>query len=155
MWRLNFGELMRFLPDGLNPFKIQRMFKVDLFLNFIIQNLERFWSLTKKESYSIWSSISTCQILKFLEFCKYRFLILQIWIIWIFENSLDEKKKESRLSPDEQCRKVQINSAENSKNYRIFRSNLKTDHMEAQLTDFHDTISCFHTDYRIYWIIQK
>jgi hypothetical protein len=36
----------------LNPFKIQTMFKVDLFSNFIIQNLERFWSLAKKEIYS-------------------------------------------------------------------------------------------------------
>jgi hypothetical protein len=30
---LNFGELMRFLPEGLNLFKIQTRFKVDLFLN--------------------------------------------------------------------------------------------------------------------------
>jgi hypothetical protein len=44
---------MRFLPEGLNPFKIQTRFKVDLFLNFIIQNLERFWSLDKKEFFSI------------------------------------------------------------------------------------------------------
>jgi hypothetical protein len=40
---------MRFLPEGLNPFKIKTKFKADLFLNFIIQNLERFWSLAKKE----------------------------------------------------------------------------------------------------------
>jgi hypothetical protein len=45
---LNFGGLMRFLPEDLNPFKIQTRFKVNLFLNFIIQNLERFWSLAKK-----------------------------------------------------------------------------------------------------------
>jgi hypothetical protein len=65
---------MRFLQNGLNPFKIQTRFKVNLFPNFIIQNLERFWSLAKKEI----CSISTCQILKFLEFCKCRFLILQV-----------------------------------------------------------------------------
>jgi hypothetical protein len=65
MWRLNFGGLMRFLPEGLNPFKIQTRFIVDLFLNFIIQNLERFWSLGKKEICSIWGNLSTCQILKF------------------------------------------------------------------------------------------
>jgi hypothetical protein len=41
---------MRFLPEGLNPFKIQTRFKVNLFLNFIIQNLERFWSLAKNEN---------------------------------------------------------------------------------------------------------
>jgi hypothetical protein len=46
---LNFGGLMRFLPEGLNPFKIQTRFKVDLFPNFIIKNLERFWSLAKKK----------------------------------------------------------------------------------------------------------
>jgi hypothetical protein len=50
---LNFGGLMRFLPKGLNPFKIQTRFKVDLFLNFIIKNLERFWSWAKKELFSI------------------------------------------------------------------------------------------------------
>jgi hypothetical protein len=44
---------MRFLPEGLNPFKIQIRFKLDLFSNFIIQNLERFWSLAKKEICSI------------------------------------------------------------------------------------------------------
>jgi hypothetical protein len=74
----NFRGLMRFLPEGLNPFKIQTRFKVDLFPNFIIQNLERFWSLAKKEICSICSDLSTCQIMKFLEFCKYQFLILQV-----------------------------------------------------------------------------
>jgi hypothetical protein len=44
---------MRFWPEGLNPFKIQTKFKVDLFLNFIIQNLERFWSLARKKISSI------------------------------------------------------------------------------------------------------
>jgi hypothetical protein len=44
---------MRFLAEGLNPFKIQTRFKVDLFLNFIIPNLERFWSLTKNKICSI------------------------------------------------------------------------------------------------------
>jgi hypothetical protein len=46
---LNFGGLMRFLPEGLDPFKIQTRFKVDLILNFIIQNLERFWSWEKRK----------------------------------------------------------------------------------------------------------
>jgi hypothetical protein len=45
--------LMRFLSEGLNPLKIQTRFKVDLFLIFIIQNLERFWSWAKKEICSI------------------------------------------------------------------------------------------------------
>jgi hypothetical protein len=50
---LSFGGLMRFLPEGLNLFKIETRFKLDLFPNFIIQNLERFWSLDKKEICSI------------------------------------------------------------------------------------------------------
>jgi hypothetical protein len=45
--------LMRFLPKSLKPFKMQTRFKVDLFSNFIIQNIERFWSLAKKEVCSI------------------------------------------------------------------------------------------------------
>jgi hypothetical protein len=53
MRRLNFGGLMTFLVEDLKPFKIQTRFKVDLFLNFIIQNLEIFWSWTKKEICSI------------------------------------------------------------------------------------------------------
>jgi hypothetical protein len=44
---------MRFLPEGFNSFKIQTGFKVDLFPNFIIQNLERFLSLAKKKFCSI------------------------------------------------------------------------------------------------------
>jgi hypothetical protein len=37
----------------LNSFKIETRFKLDLFSNFIIQNLERFWSLAKKGISSI------------------------------------------------------------------------------------------------------
>jgi hypothetical protein len=44
---------MRFFPEGLNSFKIQTRFKVDLFPNFIIQNLERFWCLAKNKICSI------------------------------------------------------------------------------------------------------
>jgi hypothetical protein len=44
---------MRFLTEDLNLFKIQTRFKVDLFSNFIIQNLDRFLSLAKKKNCSI------------------------------------------------------------------------------------------------------
>jgi hypothetical protein len=44
---------MRFFSGGLNLFKIQTRFKVDLFLNFTIKNLEIFWSWDKKEICSI------------------------------------------------------------------------------------------------------
>jgi hypothetical protein len=44
MSRNNFGEFMKFLPKGLDPFKIQTRFKLDLIPNFLIQNPERFGS---------------------------------------------------------------------------------------------------------------
>jgi hypothetical protein len=49
MSRQIFGELMRFFPKCLNPFKIQSRFKLDLLLDFIIQNSERIGSWAKKE----------------------------------------------------------------------------------------------------------
>jgi hypothetical protein len=65
---LNFGGLMRFLPEGLNPFKIQTRFKVDLFPNFIIKNLERFWSLAKKKFvlYEVISQLAKFEIFRVL-----------------------------------------------------------------------------------------
>jgi hypothetical protein len=44
MLRNNFGEFMEFLPKGLDPFKIQTRFKLDLIPDFLIQNPERFGS---------------------------------------------------------------------------------------------------------------
>jgi hypothetical protein len=40
MSRKNFSGFMRLFPKGLNPFKIQACFKLELVLEFIIQNLE-------------------------------------------------------------------------------------------------------------------
>jgi hypothetical protein len=37
----NFGKLMEFFLKGLNPFKIQSIFKLDFVMEFRIQNLER------------------------------------------------------------------------------------------------------------------
>jgi hypothetical protein len=45
---------MRFFPKGLNPFKIQTRFKVDLFQKFIIQNLERFGVGPKRLAFQVW-----------------------------------------------------------------------------------------------------
>jgi hypothetical protein len=39
-----FGEFIEFFLNGLNPFKIQIRFNLDLLLNFIIQNPEGFGS---------------------------------------------------------------------------------------------------------------
>jgi hypothetical protein len=50
---VEFWGIDEILPKGLNPFKIQTRFKMDLFLNFIIQTVERFWGWGKKEICSI------------------------------------------------------------------------------------------------------
>jgi hypothetical protein len=42
--RENFGKFMRFVLKCMSPFKIQTCFKLDLFLDFIIENPERFGS---------------------------------------------------------------------------------------------------------------
>jgi hypothetical protein len=49
----NFSEFMRFFSKGLNPFKIQTSFKLELFLKFIIQDPEGLGNQTKKETCSI------------------------------------------------------------------------------------------------------
>jgi hypothetical protein len=54
MTKNNFGEFMKFLLKGLNPYKIQISFKLDLFLEFIIKNPEGIGSWAKKEICSIW-----------------------------------------------------------------------------------------------------
>jgi hypothetical protein len=129
MWRLNFGEFMRFLPEGLNPFKIQIRFKVDLFSNFIIQNLERFWSFTKKEIFSIWSNLSTCQILNFFELCKYQFIILKIELFKYLKTLWIKRKK---IADPTQMNSVESHSAGNLENYWIFLPNPKMECMKAQ-----------------------
>jgi hypothetical protein len=50
MSRNNFSEFIRFFPKGWNPFKIQIIFKLDFFLNFIIHNPERIGSQDKHET---------------------------------------------------------------------------------------------------------
>jgi hypothetical protein len=54
----------------LDPFKIQSKFKVDLFVNFIIKNLERFGSWAQNKNSSIWNFLSVCQVWKILNFGK-------------------------------------------------------------------------------------
>jgi hypothetical protein len=49
MSSLNFGEFMRFFLKGLNPFKIQTKFEFELFLVFLIQNLEGLEVKTKRK----------------------------------------------------------------------------------------------------------
>jgi hypothetical protein len=49
MPRKTFGEFIEFLPEGLNPFKIQSDFELEFLLNFIIQNPRRIGSWAKKD----------------------------------------------------------------------------------------------------------
>jgi hypothetical protein len=49
----NFCEFMEFFLKGLNPFKIQTRFKLELLLNFIIQHPDGFRGWDKKEICSI------------------------------------------------------------------------------------------------------
>jgi hypothetical protein len=69
---------MRFFPKGLNSFEIQISFKLDFLLNFIIQNPEGFGNWAKNESCPFWSNLSPCKVLKFLEFYKCPYYILQV-----------------------------------------------------------------------------
>jgi hypothetical protein len=57
LWGKNLKEFMRFFPKGLNSFKIQTRFKLDLLMNFIFQDSERFGSWAKKEICSIWNCL--------------------------------------------------------------------------------------------------
>jgi hypothetical protein len=72
IWSWNFSEFMRFLPKGLNPIKIQTSFKLDLFLEFIIQ----------KVICSIWNYITPCQVCKFLDVRRVSFCNFKFEVIW-------------------------------------------------------------------------
>jgi hypothetical protein len=41
----NFGEFIEFFLKGLNTFKIQTRFKLDLLMNFYISKSREFWKL--------------------------------------------------------------------------------------------------------------
>jgi hypothetical protein len=100
LWGYNVKEFMRFLPKGLNPFKIQTKFKLDLFLNFIITNLERFGSWAKKEICFIWNYLAPYQVWNFLDPRKIVFCIFKVGVledIWKIN-----QKRLNRVSPCEQ-----------------------------------------------------
>jgi hypothetical protein len=85
------GEFMTSFPRCLNPFEIQTRFKLDLLLNFIIQNLGSFGSWAKKKIVpfefisdnakfrNLWSSGSSSFILcKLFESFEYLEICLDI-----------------------------------------------------------------------------
>jgi hypothetical protein len=49
----NFSKFKRLFAKGLNPFKIQTRFKLDLLMNFIIQNPESFGSWANRKVWKI------------------------------------------------------------------------------------------------------
>jgi hypothetical protein len=61
---------MRFFPKGLNPFKIQAGFKLDLFLEILIQNPEGFGSWNKKETFYFCIYLPPYQVLNFFYILK-------------------------------------------------------------------------------------
>jgi hypothetical protein len=69
---------MRFFSKCLNPFKIQTIFKLDLFFKFIIQNPEGFGSWTKKKICSIEIYLPPCKIWEFLDLRKMVFSIFDV-----------------------------------------------------------------------------
>jgi hypothetical protein len=62
MPRKNFGEFMKILSKGLNPFKIQANLTFDLFPGFSIQNPEGIRSRAKMEVCLLGIYLSTFQI---------------------------------------------------------------------------------------------
>jgi hypothetical protein len=78
MPRKNFGKLMEFFLKGLNPFKIQTRFKLELVLNFIIQNLEGFGSWAKKRILFYLKFSITLSGLEMFESMEVTFPILQV-----------------------------------------------------------------------------
>jgi hypothetical protein len=79
---------MEFMLKGLNPFKIQINFKLDLFSRFLFQNPFGIQTSFQKESCSFPFYLLACKVWKFLEFQKWPFHILHIWIGLIFRKFL-------------------------------------------------------------------
>jgi hypothetical protein len=68
---------MRFFPKGLKPFKIKKI-KLELFLEFIIQNPDGFGSWAKEKICSILNYLPTCHVWEFLEIGKIVFCIFEV-----------------------------------------------------------------------------
>jgi hypothetical protein len=77
--RWNFSEFTRFLPQGLNPFKIHNRFKFEFVSEFITRILLIIWSWPNLESYSTYSNIYACKVWVFLEQGNTSILNLEVW----------------------------------------------------------------------------
>jgi hypothetical protein len=75
---------MRFSPKDLKPFKIQKI-KLELIIEFIIQNPEGLGSWANEEICSILNYLPTCQVWKFLDIGKIMFCIFQLGHQNVFE----------------------------------------------------------------------
>jgi hypothetical protein len=75
---------MRFSPKDLKPVKIQKI-KLELIIEFIIQNPEGLGSWANEEICSILNYLPTCQVWKFLDIGKIMFCIFQLGHQNVFE----------------------------------------------------------------------
>jgi hypothetical protein len=71
---------MEFFLKGLNPFKIQTIFKLDLFPRFVYKNPFGIWISFQKKSCSFWIYLPTNKVWKFLDNRMCNFCIFQAWI---------------------------------------------------------------------------
>jgi hypothetical protein len=78
----NFGEFLRFFPEGLNPFKIHRRFKFESVPKLITWISLWIISWPNWHSLSEYSILSSCKVWEFLEQWKVSILNLQIWVVF-------------------------------------------------------------------------
>jgi hypothetical protein len=76
--RENCGKFLEFLAKGLNSFKIQASFKLELFLGFIMQNPEEFVCWAKQEICSVCIYLPLCKVWEFLDLSKMVFTIFEV-----------------------------------------------------------------------------
>jgi hypothetical protein len=87
MSRKIFGEFMEFSLKGLNPFKIQTNFKLNLLPQFLIQIMFYIWTSSKIEIYSFQIHLVACKVWKFLELRNYPFIFFKLVSIGKFGKS--------------------------------------------------------------------
>jgi hypothetical protein len=75
LWIWNFREFIRFFQTGLNPFKIQGIFKFEFVLEFVTWNPEGISCCAKNKSYSLCFKLSLCKIWRILDIEKPLFWI--------------------------------------------------------------------------------
>jgi hypothetical protein len=80
----DFWWIYGIFPKGLNPFKIQGTFKLEIVPKFMAWYPAGIWNLANENICSIWSNLPLCKSWKFLDSSMYPFHILQFGISLIF-----------------------------------------------------------------------